>query len=115
MSIAPKVISEYAHIKFNVLDKRYCGLFEEAYGFVKALLTTVDKAKLKFSEIVACRSVILNKEEQNCTCHEQHMWHHPGPFTPEQILNMIRYEPGISNQDWYKHLAKAGGVQVVQQ
>lgn len=97
------VISEHAHVKFNVLDTRYSGLIDEARGYVKGLLAADDKMILKFREIVVCRSV-LSRKDHGLTRHDQHMWSHPGPFTSEQLLQMMQYPSEISSIDWYKHM-----------
>jgi hypothetical protein len=114
MSIASKVLSEIASIRFNVHGTSYNGSFKEACAYVQDLLTTVNKTELEFSKIVTCRSVVWD-EGQDGFSLEQYMCDSKGPLTPEQILNMMQYESGISMHDWYQHMAKAGGVQVVQQ
>lgn len=91
------------HIKFNVLDTRYCGLIGEASGYIKGLLAAADKTTLKFREVVVCRAVVLLKDD-GFIRHEQYMWSHPGPFTSEQLLKIIQYKSEISSNDWCKHM-----------
>ena len=89
-SPAPILLSEYVHIKFDIAEKSYCFLAEEASGFVLGLQISADKASLQFMEVVACRSLILSKPDDNLR-HEQTIWFNKGPFTSEQFLKMIKY------------------------
>lgn len=98
-----RIISECTHIKFDVGANSYSFLAEEAPGFVLGLQVSADKTSLQFKEVVACRALVLVQPENNLL-HETSIWFHKGPFTSEQFLGMIKYEAGISNKEWLKHL-----------
>lgn len=106
-SPVPSVFSEYTHIKFDIADKSHCFLAETAYGFVIGLQTSADKTSLQFKEVVASRSLLLLKSDNNHR-HEQAVWFNKGPFTCEQFLGLIKYKAGISNEEWFKHMNSCG-------
>lgn len=99
----PLVISEYTHVKFDIAEKSYALRAEAIPEFVLSLAILADKASLKFSEVVACRSVVLVNPD-NALRHEQAVWIDKGPFNSEQFLEMIKFKAGCLSDEWFKHM-----------
>jgi len=102
---APIVISEHAQVKFDVLGESTCKIFKAASAFVEGLLTVVERTDLIFTEVVTCRTVVLQKDN-GVIRHELRILADKGPFNSEQFLEMMQYNSEISNEEWAKHVSK---------
>lgn len=104
--VSEKVIGECTSIKFDVLGKSYCNSIRDASEYVRGLLlATKEPASLSFTDIVACRAIVLQKSE-GPLCQEQAIWNSKGPFTGEETLNMMEFPPRILNREWGNYMEK---------
>jgi hypothetical protein len=108
------VISQYSVVTFEVLDKSYSKPPKEAKEVVDQLLKVADAVYLKFINVVISRTLLREKQDQERTLqHTLNVWHHKGPFTSAQFLQMIQYKDDISNEEWGVHLNHHSGIQVI--
>ena len=102
-STSPRVVSEWVNIRFEFLNHTYCGPKENATGFIKGLTITQDKASLIYKQVVIARSIVSLTSNNNFS-HQQYMWHDKGPFSSEQLLQMMQYDSSISIASWYEYM-----------
>lgn len=101
----PGVSHAFANIKFDYLEASYQAAdIENAIGFIQGLMVSQDKAALIFKNVVLSRSTVSFRGDNTCQ-HSLCIGHGLGPFSSEQMLNMMQYDRTISNEDWLKHMS----------
>ncbi len=100
------ILSEYALVKFNVHGQTYSNTHEGISSFVQGLLLTNDTASFVFTEVVACRAIVMRDTITRDLFHDLSMWNDKGPFTSEQFLQIMQYDHSITNGTWEEHMLK---------
>jgi formylmethanofuran dehydrogenase subunit A len=90
-------------VKFDVFGKTHWHDFETAMEFTIELLNTMDKASIVFTEIVASRAIV-EERGKGALGHDLAMWEGKGPYTAEQFLAIMSFEPTISLHEWRAHM-----------
>jgi hypothetical protein len=131
MSIkAPQVISEFTLVKFDVLGNTYTKTPSEAIAFTEGLLATTHATTLKFTELVPCRTLLLQdtsldktrlKLEETRTVvveqnnskmnHALHLCYLKGPLSPKEFISMMQFKEGISSEAWEAHIDRFSAIQ----
>ncbi len=125
----PNVLSEFTLVKFHVLDTPYTKSPSEAKAFAEGLLATAHASTLKFTEVIACRTLVVQNTfpdtrvqlqdrkavvlEQNAPKlqHSQHMCYLKGPLTPKEFIEMMQFKKGISNEVWSEYMDRFSLIQ----
>ena len=122
----PEVISEITTIKFDVLGRSYVkNTPSDAIAIAESLLKTTKVANVKFTEMVLCRTTIIQADintileasmnlanthniviQQNNPRlrHEQHMCYMKGPLSAKEFIQLMQFKEGDSNSFWTLHI-----------
>ncbi|MGD2168695.1 MAG: hypothetical protein PVI40_00440 [Chlamydiota bacterium] len=98
--------SEFAHVSFTVLDENnelletmVCKC-QKAFEHIQELF---DNSEVVITNVVVCRSFVI-LSDGDPSHHNQTMGDFPGPYTSKEFLKMMKYDEGISNEEWFAHL-----------
>lgn len=103
--------SQLTHITFDYGKKTYKFLSDEAIPYIEKWKETSDKASLLFKRVVISRTLVYVNEQYQFF-HELSTWQGKGPFTAEQVLEMVRFDPLLSQQAWNDRLHKYNPLKI---
>jgi hypothetical protein len=126
-TVISKVVSEYSLVTFDVQGDTYTKEPSEAIAFAEGLRTMLQRllvapnaASLRFTNVVACRTLLLNNntdlrtrvtqgsiavDVQNSNMsHQLDVCRFKGPFSSQQFIQMMQFKKGITQDEWGAHL-----------
>jgi len=104
-----RIENEYAMIEFDFCEKPYVYLFQEAIQFVEDLRKTHEKTKIKFTNVAAVRTILINKGSNFFSTKIDYgvtFWQHEGSLNSTELLRMMRYPSKISSENWLNYINK---------
>lgn len=100
-------------LSFDLYGEAKNYLIENTPEYVLGLeFATVDKVDRCFTDVYASRSTVVSIGGGNIR-HEHNVWKNKGPFSAEQIKQIVEYKPGMLNDEWFEHMKKSGGVNIL--
>jgi hypothetical protein len=95
-----EAINDVNSVRFFVLNERRSITFSAAKEAATVLLkTATDKTSLIFNDVVIARSAILRYRNEE-TAHVFQMIDLGGPFTAEEFIKLMTYDPLLDILEW---------------
>lgn len=105
MSFENKVSIDCAFVRFRIFDIPHAFPLEEAIGFVKGLITTTEKTKLVFKDILTSRATLSTKDNNGTLslC----MYAFKRNLNCDQFLEIMQKQIDqrtLSNEAWMRNI-----------